>query len=159
MNNHDKIAWIVKWCLYSTSYYVLGVLGILLAIPPGYASPVFPAAGLAIAVALQGKQFWSSIWFGSLLLQLWIAQSHNHQDVTAIMAALGIASGSTLQAVTAVWLIKRFINKGWQSLADHRDIFIFLGLAGPVACLISATIANSLLFATHIISGAEFLSA
>lgn len=159
MNNHDKITWIVKWCLYSASYYVLGVLGILLAIPPGYASPVFPAAGLAIAVALQGKQFWSSIWVGSLLLQLWVAQSHNHLDVTAIMAALGIASGSTLQAVTAVWLIKRFINKGWQSLADDRDIFMFLGLAGPVACLISATIANSLLFATHIISGAELLSA
>ena len=33
-------------------YALLGLLGLLLAIPPGYASPVFPAAGLALALIL-----------------------------------------------------------------------------------------------------------
>ena len=34
------------------AYALLGAAGLTLAIPPGYASPVFPAAGLALAGAL-----------------------------------------------------------------------------------------------------------
>ena len=34
------------------AYVALGAVGLTLAIPPGYASPVFPAAGLALACAL-----------------------------------------------------------------------------------------------------------
>ena len=32
------------------AYLVLGGLGLVFAISPGYASPIFPAAGLALAV-------------------------------------------------------------------------------------------------------------
>lgn len=33
----------------AAAYYATGRLGLLLAIPPGYASPVWPAAGIALA--------------------------------------------------------------------------------------------------------------
>ena len=39
--------------LLALGYLVLGMAGLLLAIPPGYASPVFPAAGLALACVLR----------------------------------------------------------------------------------------------------------
>ena len=48
-------------------YALLGFLGLLLAIPPGYASPVFPAAGLALALILvSGYRLLPGIWIGSL---------------------------------------------------------------------------------------------
>ncbi|MBV5344651.1 MAG: hypothetical protein JZU63_03490, partial [Rhodoferax sp.] len=34
------------------AYIMLGAAGLTMAIPPGYASPVFPAAGLALACVL-----------------------------------------------------------------------------------------------------------
>ena len=37
----------------ATLYALLGTVGLTLAIPPGYASPIFPAAGLALAAALR----------------------------------------------------------------------------------------------------------
>ena len=46
-------------------YAVLGISSLFLAIPPGYASPVFPAAGLAIALALHfGNRILPGIWLG-----------------------------------------------------------------------------------------------
>ena len=39
--------------LLAFGYLLLGGAGLLLAIPPGYASPVFPAAGLALAAVLR----------------------------------------------------------------------------------------------------------
>jgi signal transduction histidine kinase len=158
MNRRNKVAWGIKWCLSSGTYWLLGILGISLAIPPGYASPVFPAAGFAMAVLLHGKHYWSSIWFSSFLLELWVANTHHPLNTTDIIVAIGMASGSALQAFTGSWLIKRVIHKGWHSLTDDRDILLCLGLAGPVACLISATISNSSLYAAHIINANELMS-
>jgi len=55
----------------------LSSVGILLAISSGYASPVFPLAALAIAVAPHfGLKILPAIWFGSLILNIGIALSH-----------------------------------------------------------------------------------
>lgn len=46
-------------------YVLLGSAGLVLAIPPGYASPVFPAAGLSIALTLYfGPIILPAIWLG-----------------------------------------------------------------------------------------------
>jgi hypothetical protein len=45
-------------------YLVLGRFGIFFAIPSGYSSPIFPAAGFAMAIILQAR---SSAWLGILL--------------------------------------------------------------------------------------------
>lgn len=49
-------------------YVLLGKLGLLIAIPPNYASPIFPAAGLALAVTLHyGAPVLPAIWLDSVV--------------------------------------------------------------------------------------------
>ena len=38
----------------AAAYYVTGRLGLLLAIPPGYATPVWPPSGIALGAILIG---------------------------------------------------------------------------------------------------------
>ena len=81
-----------RW-LVVVGYLVLGTLGLSLAIPPGYASPVFPAAGFALAVLIHyGNRALPAVWFGSLLLNLGVAFSNGGISPTALLVALGIAS-------------------------------------------------------------------
>ena len=48
------------------AYALLGAFGLMLAIGPGYASPIFPAAGLALAVTLlSGRRAMPGVWLGS----------------------------------------------------------------------------------------------
>jgi len=55
-------------------YFVLGQLGLLLAISPGYATAIFPAAGLALAsLMIYGIKIWPAICLGSTSLNLWIS--------------------------------------------------------------------------------------
>jgi integral membrane sensor domain MASE1 len=49
-------------------YYITARFGLLLALAPGYAAPIWPAAGIALAaVLLFGKRVAPGIWLGSFL--------------------------------------------------------------------------------------------
>src|SRR2546430_15178116 len=53
------------------AYFVTAKLALLLAIPPGYASAVWPAAGIALgALLVFGNRVWPGIWLGSFLANL-----------------------------------------------------------------------------------------
>ncbi|MER0169267.1 MAG: response regulator [Nitrosomonas sp.] len=128
-------------------YALLGFLGLLLAIPPGYASPVFPAAGLALALTLVlGYRVLPGIWIGSMGLNIWVAWSHNTltQDSVLIAAFLGV--GAMLQAAIGAWLVRRYIKDRWQTLMREQEIFAFFLLGGPLSCVISVSIAHLTLF-------------
>lgn len=50
------------------AYVALGAAGLTLAVPPDYASPVFPAAGLALACTLLfGSRVLPAVWMASFL--------------------------------------------------------------------------------------------
>ena len=127
----------------AAAYAVTGYLGLLLAIPPGYASPVFPAAGLALALVLvHGYRLLPGIWAGSLILNLYVAWSQGALTPNGATIALLIGVGAMLQAGVGAWLIRKAVENRWQDLLRERDTFKFLILGGPLACLISATVAN-----------------
>lgn len=134
-------------------YALLGGLGLALAIPPGYASPVFPAAGFGLAVVLlQGRRRLLGVGLGSLLLNLGVALSHNNFSGATILVATGIATGATLQAWVGYILIHRKLVGRWQYLVQERDLLWLLLLGGPVACLVSASVGMLTLFASGIVS-------
>src|SRR5512145_1325766 len=55
-------------------YFGTGILGLLLAVPPGYASPVWPASGIALAgLLLWDSRVWPGIWIGSFFVNVWAA--------------------------------------------------------------------------------------
>jgi len=44
--------WLAPAALTALAYFLTGQLALLLAIPPGYAAPIYPSAGLALAAVL-----------------------------------------------------------------------------------------------------------
>ena len=139
------------------TYAVLGILGLVLAIPPGYASPVFPAAGLAVALALYfGNRILPGIWLGSLTLNLVVAWQHGSLSANGVGIAAVVASGAVLQAWVARWIILRWLDDKWRRLETEKDVVRFLVAGAPLACLTSATIGICALYVAGSIPAEEF---
>ena len=144
----------------SVVYLVLGILGINFAIDPGYASPIFPAAGFAVAFILwSGNRSWPAIWVGAFALNLYIPWVHGDLGWRSAALAVGIATGSTLQALAARWLVMRSVKDGWKTLEEERSIVRCLALAGPLACLIASSVAVTLLYWAQLVPAEAFLYA
>jgi signal transduction histidine kinase/CheY-like chemotaxis protein/integral membrane sensor domain MASE1 len=124
----------------SALYALLGWLGLALAIPPGYASPVFPAAGFALAVTLHyGLRVLPAVWLGSLLLNMGVSLMNGSLSATTFLVAAGIGTGAVLQAWAGQHLIQKRLTPKALELNQEKDVFQFLALGGTVACLIAAT--------------------
>ncbi|WNB77399.1 bifunctional diguanylate cyclase/phosphodiesterase [Methylomonas koyamae] len=142
----------------SVCYFSLGAAGLELAIAPGYASAVFPAAGVAFgAVLCSGYRMLPGVGFGSLALNLWVAGRHGSLDQDGVWVAAAIGSGAVLQAFAAAALVKRFLKDAWHVLDTDKHILLLLLLAGPVSCLVSASVANLALAGFGVISRGELL--
>lgn len=137
----------------AVTYAILGALGLALAIPPGYASPVFPASGFALAVILtRGFKNLPAIWLGSAALNVGVASIHGNLSPISLLVAAGIATGALLQAWAGAVIVRRWSKDKWQHLEQEGDVLAFLTLGGPVACLISATVGLSCLTAAGLVS-------
>jgi PAS domain S-box-containing protein len=139
------------------AYVLIGRLGLLLAVQPGYATAVFLPAGIAIAASLMlGAAVLPAIFVGSFLLNVWVGSSIEHElDTTAISIALIIASASALQAAIGGTLLRRVI--GYPAPMDTaRDVATFLVLA-PVICVVSATLSLTGIWAVHAVAPPELL--
>jgi len=133
----------------AAAYFVAGRLGLLLAIPPGYATAIWPAAGIAlVGVLLAGNRVVPGVWLGSFLVNLSLGGG------MPVAACIGV--GAALQAVVAATLVRRFV--GFPTLLDTgRAVLGFLGLGGPVGCLIGATVGLMTLVAAGQIPGTNVL--
>lgn len=123
-------AWLLSIVLLGFVYFVAAKLGLLLAVPTIYASPFWPASGVALAGLLVcGYRAWPGVFIGCLLLNI---------GTVSLAAAASVAGGASLQALVGAFLVRRF--GGFPSALDEgRDIARFMLLAGPLACWISAT--------------------
>lgn len=106
----------VRWIgALAIGYFGTGILGLLLAVPPGYASPVWPASGIALAgLLLWDSRVWPGIWIGSFFVNVWAAYTATQAmpDFTGFAVAASIALGSTLQALLTAHLLQRWIGAG-----------------------------------------------
>ncbi len=127
--------------LIALLYAAIGKLGVLLAVFPDYASPIFPSAGIALTYAyLAGFSVFPWVFLGALLL----TQFYTGIDLPLLFSlkSLGIAFATALQAVIGGWVFRRLI--GLYALLDSAgQIFSYL-FAAPLICLI-----NSLLSVTN----------
>ena len=138
-------------------YVLNGAAGLLLAVPPGYATVIWPPSGIALGLLIVwGARLWPGVFIGSFLLNAF------HSGVFAggddwqpkLVAALAIAAGSTLQALVGRRLITRFLGLPLR-LNTVRDIGLLLGLAGPVTCVTAASIGVGTLSALGIVPRAD----
>jgi len=126
--------------LLTAAYVISGKLGLLLAVPPGYATAIFAPAGIAVAaVFMAGRPTLPWIFLGSFVLNMWVGYSVSQQfNAIGSAVAVVIAGASMLQAGIAGSALRRAV--GYPTPLDNaRDLSRFFLLA-PLCCLISASL-------------------
>ncbi|WP_157669812.1 PAS domain S-box protein [Chitinibacter sp. GC72] len=139
------------------AYVLTGKLSLLLAIPPGYASAIFPPAGIAVTAAfIAGRRSIPGVLLGSFLLNVWIGyESTQSISVLGCTAALWIACASVIQACAGGWLLRKIVN--YPAAFDNlRDVVAFQ-LLSPLICLISATLSVSALVILGMVQQSNFM--
>src|SRR6516225_4015605 len=147
------------YCLvFVFAYVITGRLGLLLAVPPGFASAIFPPAGIAMAATLVGG--WRTlpwIFVGSGLLNLWVGYAVEQQSTWLVITlALWIAAASVLQAAVGAWALRHLINYP-MALDRARDVARFL-LISPLLCVTSATVSLGGMAVLGVVSIAQISS-
>ena len=123
------------------AYFAAARLGLLLAFAAEQVTVVWPPTGIALAALLLiGRAAAPGIWLGALAANFTIGEP--------LITALGIATGNTLEALTAVWLLRRVgFNRALERL---RDVLALLGLGAGLAPAVSATLGVTSLCATGV---------
>lgn len=117
--------------LLAALYFLIAKIALLAAIPPGYATSIWPPSGIALAVILlYGSRMWPAIWIGSALTNLTVHSSP--------AAAVLMSSGNLMEALVGAALIRRVIGVPHQ-FQRGEDVFKFVGLSAA-SCFIGATI-------------------
>ncbi|MBW8906689.1 MAG: MASE1 domain-containing protein [Betaproteobacteria bacterium] len=136
----------IQLALLAAVYFAAAKLSLLLAIPPGYATAVWPPSGIALgALLLAGTALWPGIWFGSFAANLTIEGD--------VLAAAIIASGSSLQAYAIATLIMRHVGVPRRFLRV-RETMGFVSIIA-VGAVIAPTLALLPLAAVHPLPVAE----
>src|ERR1043166_2860912 len=115
-------------------YFAGAELGLSLATLHQNVTPVWPPTGIAIAALLIfGGRVWPGVFIGALAANL--------PTSISVASAVGIATGNTLEAVIAWFLLRR--SKRWgRSFDSVGDVMIFVVYAAVLAPLVSATIGS-----------------
>lgn len=139
---HPAGSWLVQAGMVAAGYAAFGRLGLLLAIPPGYATAVWPPSGVALAgILLGGARLWPGVLLGSFLVNVSTSWDASTPAALArsLAIALAIAGGAALQAVAGAWLIRRFV--GYRNIfAEEVDVVRILLYGAPLSCVINSFI-------------------
>ena len=154
MKNHR-----LQLTVLTLAYCATGKLGMFLAVPPGYATAIYPPSGIALAgLLILGYRAWFGVLLGSFLMNLSIAASHAPiVDYIAVVVALIIAIGATLQAIAGAYLVKRFADFP-NPLASVKSVLNFMFFGGVLSTLVNASISVSTLIAMGQVPTANFLT-
>jgi len=118
--------------LVAIVYFAGAELGLSLASLHTNVTPVWPPTGIAIAsLLIFGWRVWPGIFAGAFAANLNLP----------IASTIGIATGNTLEALVAYWLLQR--SKRWTgSFESVRNVMTFIVYAAVLAPLASATIGS-----------------
>lgn len=120
------LALVVGYPALAQLAHVIGPVG-------GFSTPVWPAAGLALAVLLlAGSRFWPALLLGAVAAQLLVGRSP--------LSALVIGVGGTVEALVAAWFVRRFASGG-RAFEHLRSVQAFLLYAAILTPVVGATIA------------------
>ncbi|MGE5346521.1 MAG: SpoIIE family protein phosphatase [Acidithiobacillales bacterium] len=113
-------------------YMLAAFAGLKFAIPPGNATAIWPASGIALAgVLLLGPRASPGIWLGATLANLTTS--------VAFPVAAAIGLGNTLEALIAAWFLRRRGRTVFASFRSARGVFVFAAVAA-VASFSAATV-------------------
>jgi two-component sensor histidine kinase/integral membrane sensor domain MASE1 len=121
----------LRFALVALSYFLVAKLGLQLAFIHPSASPIWPATGLAIAaVLLWGYRIAPAIFTGAFVA--------NQITAGSVFTSLGIASGNTLEAMAAGYLVQR-LGGGEQVFDEAAGVARFAVIAVLVTLISAAS--------------------
>jgi signal transduction histidine kinase len=129
----NQVRYALQIALVAVVYFFAAKLALALAIPPGYATSVWPASGIALAaLLLSGWRLAPGIWLGAACANFTIQFS--------FPVACAIATGNTAEALVAAALVQRFIGRHGR-FERGEDVVRFVGIA-VAAGAVAATAAS-----------------
>jgi PAS domain S-box-containing protein len=115
--------------------FALCVAGWVIARPPGYASALWPAAGIALAGLLRwGAVVWPGVFAGNFAFGVWLDPSP-----VGLAIAAALAAAAALQGALGAALTRRLVEEP-SAWIDERAVWCFLWRAGPFPCLMAPTL-------------------
>src|SRR5437764_1968556 len=153
------IRWLVSMAATAAIYFAAGKLALLLAIPPGYATAVWPAAGLALGcILLFGNRAWPGVIIGSFLVNFWtlLDTATFGAIVKSVAVPAFIGGAAALQALAGAFLVRRFVGVR-TALATEKEVARF-SLVASASCLITSTVGVTTLWLAHVLSSADLLT-
>ena len=134
------------------AYALVGAVALLLAGPPGYASPLYPSAGIALAAVLcYGRAALPGVLLGAFTVNAGLGALRGAGGLGNLGLPLLIGVGAMLQAVVGAALVRRFVAMPLV-LNAPRDILRFGLLGALVACCVSPSVAVPALWASGVLA-------
>lgn len=135
--NHPGRRWILELAGVFSVYILAGEMGLSVPFPSGTVSPVWPAAGVALAaILLFGYRIWPALLLASFAVNYFTGIPH--------LAAAGTALGSTAGPLFGAWLLRKLTDFR-PSLTRLRDV-LELSVCGAICgTMVSATIGTGVL--------------
>ncbi|MDP1901640.1 MAG: CHASE domain-containing protein [Rubrivivax sp.] len=129
------------------AYALVGALALVLAGPPGYASPLYPSAGLALAAVLvYGRTALPGVFLGAFAVNAGLGALRGQAGLSSLLTPALIGVGAALQAGVGAALIRRYVGVPLV-LNAPRDILRAGVLGALVACSINPSVATLALLA------------
>ena len=123
------------WVGIAAAYFIGAKIGLSLAFVNVSVSPVWPPAGIAIAVLLWfGYRATPGVVLGALLANYLLT------DVP-LLPSIAIAIGNTLEGLTAVYLLRRF-TESRNPFNRAFDVLKFVVFAALISTAVAATLGN-----------------
>jgi diguanylate cyclase len=143
--------------LVAVLYAAAGFLMLFLARFTGLAAPLWPAAGLAFAAVHQrGRYLAIGVVLGSFAVNFGTIERGEVSSTFLLLTAVGIACGAGLQALVGDGLVSRYVGRE-RTLDSTGQILAFLALAGPVACVVNATVGVVVELSTGVVDRSDAL--
>lgn len=124
-------------------YAVVAKVSFLFTIPPGNITPIFPAAGVALAaVMIWGRHALIGVWLGSFAANTISfidgSMPSVHTGLTNFLVGAFIGLGAMSGAAAGAFLVRRFC-KDEHPLQSGRNVLILVTVGALGCCLISPT--------------------
>ncbi len=142
-NSHVKpiLIYLTKVLILAIIYHLAARLGLMMAFFQANTSPVWPPTGIGLAALfILGYQYWPGITLGVLLGSILTGAPVN--------LAIGMALGNTLEALAAVYCLKKVVGLH-QEIDRIRDV-VGLVLVSLTCTMIGASIGTLTLMVTNL---------
>jgi diguanylate cyclase (GGDEF)-like protein len=144
-----RLAYPLRLAAVATAYFLLAKGCLEFAFRNESVSAIWGPTGLALAATLiGGYRMWPAIAIGAF--------AANVTTAAPVLAAAGIATGNTLEALVGAVLLRRFADFRLD-LGRVKDVFALLVYGAGISTMVSATIGVACLAAAGLVDGGELL--